>query len=63
MQLSPAKLAANGVRVCRTVQQAGEFVITFPRVSFCENGGEQENKKNKKNKEKRKRKKRGAARN
>eukprot|EP00050_Salpingoeca_kvevrii_P014570 m.37540 g.37540 ORF g.37540 m.37540 type:complete len:1089 (-) comp5842_c1_seq1:46-3312(-) len=31
-QLSPAKLTAGGVRVCRTVQRAREFVITFPQA-------------------------------
>lgn len=32
LQLSPKKLVANGVRVCSTLQNAGEFVVTFPQV-------------------------------
>lgn len=34
-QLSPEKLAAKGVRVCSTVQEPGQFVVTFPRVRPC----------------------------
>lgn len=30
--VSPAKLAEDGVPVCSTVQEAGHFVITFPRA-------------------------------
>uniref|UniRef100_A0A6U4EFU0 JmjC domain-containing protein n=2 Tax=Phaeomonas parva TaxID=124430 RepID=A0A6U4EFU0_9STRA len=31
-QLSPSLLQASGVPVCRTVQHAGEFVVTFPKA-------------------------------
>ena len=32
LQLSPSLLVEDNVPVCTTVQQAREFIVTFPRV-------------------------------